>query len=861
MIATTPASTENPAITARAAALFEESRQKVWQRTDWMFVWLMLFEWAVGIVLAICLSPRTWAGADSSIHPHVWTAILLGGAITSLPVLFALGRPGRESTRHVVAVGQMLMSALLIHLMYGRIEAHFAIFGSLAFLAFYRDWRVLVTATVVVAADHFFRGLYLPVSIFGAANPGAWRWLEHSMYVVFEDFFLLIAIRDSLADTAREARRRAELEALKENVENEVTKRTFELTNEIGERKRIEQELATARDVALEAACSKAQFLANMSHEIRTPMNGVMGMAGLLLDTHLDREQREFAETIRESGDLLLTIINDILDFSKIEAGKLHFEALDFDLREVVESTLEMLAEKAQAQGLELLGAVAPEIFTPRRGDAGRLRQVLTNLLNNAIKFTASGEVVLRVSPVNDSMVRFEVRDTGIGIGPDVLPHLFQPFIQADGSTTRKYGGTGLGLAIARQLVEMMGGEIGVDSTPGRGSTFWFTARLEAQDITQVERNREDLEGLRVLIVDDNATNRHILELQLSSLRMRCRSAESGMEALAVLRREQARGMPFDLAIIDMQMPEMDGLMLATEVKADPGIASTRLVMLSSLGRHLDTSGFKAMGIEEYLVKPVKQSRLYDCLAEVMCGGEFGGQPAAAPAFLPAPTPLNRGERLLLAEDNMINQKVALRQLKKLGYQADTVADGNEVIEALTRRIRREETRPIYIIAMTAHAMQGDREKCLAAGMDDYLTKPVRTEELQTVLARWRSVPGATPPVDLAQLRDAADGDPAEMRDLAAIFLEQADEVLPELEAALAAGTAQKVNSLAHMLAGASASCGMIALVPPLRELERMGECGKLADAEQYRQRVLTALSDTRQFVSEHLTALDIAAA
>ncbi len=398
-----------------------------------------------------------------------------------------------------------------------------------------------------------------------------------------------------------------------------------------------------------------------------------------------------------------------------------------------------------------------------------------------------------------------------------------------------------------------------------------------------MERNREDLEGLRVLIVDDNATNRHILELQLSSLRMRCRSAESGMEALAVLRREQARGMPFDLAIIDMQMPEMDGLMLATEVKADPGIASTRLVMLSSLGRHLDTSGFKAMGIEEYLVKPVKQSRLYDCLAEVMCGGEFGGQPAAAPAFLPAPTPLNRGERLLLAEDNMINQKVALRQLKKLGYQADTVADGNEVIEALkripyniilmdcqmpdldgyetTRRIRREETRPIYIIAMTAHAMQGDREKCLAAGMDDYLTKPVRTEELQTVLARWRSVPGATPPVDLAQLRDAADGDPAEMRDLAAIFLEQADEVLPELEAALAAGTAQKVNSLAHMLAGASASCGMIALVPPLRELERMGECGKLADAEQYRQRVLTALSDTRQFVSEHLTALDIAAA
>ena len=408
----------DPATAERATILFAENRQHVWRRTDRMFVWLMLFQWLACIGLALAFSPLTWAGATSAIHPHVWAALVLGGAITCIPVLLALFRPGEATTRHAVAVGQMLMSALLIHVMNGRIEAHFQIFGSLAFLAFYRDWRVLATATVVVAADHLLRGSYAPESIFGIASASQWRWLEHAAYVIFEDVFLLLAIRNGLNDSANDAHRQAALEALKENVEGEVTARTAELTAEIAERKRIERQLAAARDTALEAAHSKAQFLANMSHEIRTPMNGVMGMAGLLLDTPLDREQREFATTIRESGDVLLTIINDILDFSKIEAGKLHFETLDFDLRDVVESTLEMLAEKAQAQGLELLGHVAPEVFTSRRGDSGRVRQILTNLLNNAIKFTAKGEVVLRVSEEAGGLVRFEVRDTGIGHQP-----------------------------------------------------------------------------------------------------------------------------------------------------------------------------------------------------------------------------------------------------------------------------------------------------------------------------------------------------------------------------------------------------------------------------------------------------------
>lgn len=623
---------------------------------------------------------------------------------------------------------------------------------------------------------------------------------------------------------------------------------------DVSERFELEEELRSARDAALDSVRLKSEFLATMSHEIRTPMNGVIGMTGLLLDTPLSEKQRDYASTIRSCADSLLNIINDILDFSKIEAGKMSFEEIEFDVWRVAGEVVEMLAGRAHAKQLDLQLFIDGGVPRTLSGDSGRFRQVLTNLVSNAVKFTERGQVSVRVSPkelgATFTTLLVEVADTGMGISPEDQRHLFRPFTQADGSMTRRFGGTGLGLAISKQLVEMMNGRIWLESVPHEGSRFSFTVRFRNLDHVSHEfEHSSQTQGLRVLLVDSSPSFRDILEQQLLSWKMQATQAQNGMQAIEYLTSSAADGRPFDFALIDLRLEDMSGIDLAARLHKNADLVDLKVFLMTPYD--WDGDSRRLEGVKTHLRKPFRPSQLLDSLISFSAPASPNGSPTpAAETAETANTHLRKPHgKVLLVEDNPVNSKLALTYLEKFGYSAETVVNGKEAVQALaenqydivlmdcqmpimngfdaTRLIREREAlesrRPTPVVALTANAMQGDRDRCIQAGMDDYVAKPLDGPALHSALERWR-------PLTQASLDGLADqferAQPALGREtgleLIAIFIPETTSRLAEIRARLRNADTTPMNSIFHSLAGDSGALGLKKFSDLSRELEAL---------------------------------------
>jgi signal transduction histidine kinase/CheY-like chemotaxis protein/sensor domain CHASE-containing protein len=791
----------------------------------------------------------------------------VGSGVASVPLRtgeLRMGIPGEDSVDATFTVGSLGKDAsLVLRLTTGR---HLA--ARFTTLSAYFFWVSLSLGGLIAALATLWvrRRLLLPLG-----------QISESLKTIGEDLDLSVRLpplgnRDEISGVAIAA-------------------------NRLLEQIQVNSNAAQARDAALAASRSKSEFLARMSHEIRTPMNGVLGMTELLRGTRLDSRQQKYAETIHQSAESLLTIINDILDFSKIEAGRMSLDDAPFDLEQVVEEAVGLLAGPAHAKGLELACRLPPGLHSAYRGDGMRLRQVLINLLGNAVKFTERGQVTVRVRELahgdeHRAVLRFSVEDTGVGIRPEGQRRIFESFTQEDGSTTRKYGGTGLGLAISKQLVELMGGQIDVQSTPGVGSTFSFTVPLAREVRSKLELGLDTLSGRRILVVDDNATNRAILREHLQSWGAGVTEADGGVDALAKLGAAIARSEPFDLVVLDYQMPELSGLDVLRAARAAPELRDLRVVLVSSMTRAGEETDLRAQRIDACLTKPVRRMHLYAALSRVIAGEPSDS--ATVPALTsgdPAPGPAtgHLGLRVLLVEDNPVNQQVAVAMLEQLGCQVTVAGDGVEGVRAFeaghfevvlmdcqmptldgygaTARIRAFEKTVdrsrTPVVALTANALEGDREKCLQAGMDAYLTKPFSQNQLRRALESREALPTDAPltgsttldPRTLEQIRALQrPGAPDLLGKIILLYLDNSRSLTEKIRAALAAGDANALQEAAHALKSSSGNVGATGLAEIARQLEALGREGNAEAATrlvdpmlQEYARVVSALQDRQR--------------